>query len=1120
MMMPDIAEHKNKISLALMLGLLLLLHPLSLSAGSAQQPASIDLRQSSWGEGQHHELDGQWRLAWGEWLSPHTMVHGENIRTFPVPAQWDKPGQEQLPLPRVGFASYQTRVLVPADVGELYLYMSDIPSAYRLYANGELLGGNGQPAESAAQEEPGFTPRVFSIPQHQGELLLTLHLSNFHYREGGIWFSPRLTDESGYFSLAKSPVIYAVFFAAVLISLGIYNLSLYLFRRTELAAGFFGLLCMAVGLRRLLIDERVLYDYGWLSWEALQTIEHLCFYLSLPLFVSYFAALFAERVNIMATRLAWAACGVFSAVSLFYPTRVFTEFNVVFQGLVSLAVVYCVWLYLRVWHDKGKAAWDFGLSLAILAIAVIHDVLKANDFFDTPNVAHFGVLAFAIAQSLSLQRRYLNSMRLVESMSASLQERNEELMQLDAFKDEFLATTSHELRTPLHGIAGLAKNLNDTSAKQLSAPQQEQLRLIQSTAQRLGTLVNDILDFSSAKHGRLQLHPTRIDLEEVCDWLMVTLKPLLGSKPVTVTRYIDPNCRYIKADLYRMQQILCNLVGNAIKFTEEGSVRLLVDSRDGSLLITIEDTGVGMSPEQIERLFTAYEQVHEQSQYRAGGSGLGLSIARHLVHLHGGELKVESSEGKGSRVMVSLPHELVLRDAEQALPLEQHAEAKALITEESATPKARVEEPLSQGVCVYIVDDEAVNRELIKGQLAGFGYHIKTFESGFDLLKAMQQRVPDVILLDLMMPGMNGFEVCQSVRRDFNSYELPIIMLTARHQVQDIVQSLSVGANDYLIKPYNEQELIARVSSQISVRESWIANRENQRLKSEIDRRKQLERELSVLNAQLLQVLDVSDELIMLVNTDLEPVYMNGVAKEEFSEIMQSLQGDQGLDINDLLNEDLAAEIQACLNDAEALPRWLTSSGVQPGDLWQCSIRVFEEDRQRYAALLVRKSQSVQETDPASALASLTRELSENRRKINQIEGALRQIRFRPIIEQNQNGELIAATKVSKGGVASEEVKARIVALHRLTLNLWERYAKQGKAELAERSRCWRVYIDGTTVKTRTFDKYLSTKTVPDKPRWRSVVRTANFVLAQCQLSESDRAELMQLTETVEESFS
>ncbi|WP_231878364.1 sensor histidine kinase KdpD, partial [Oleiphilus sp. HI0117] len=261
-------------------------------------------------------------------------------------------------------------------------------------------------------------------------------------------------------------------------------------------------------------------------------------------------------------------------------------------------------MYLKVVQAGGKRVKAFGASLLILALTVIHDVLKANGIFGTPfNVAHFGVLAFVISQSIALQRNYLKNLDLVEAMSKQLKSRNKELIEMDAFKDEFLATTSHELRTPLQGISGLAKVLIESDQQSLSPDQKNKIELISNTSQRLNILVNDILDFSSIKHGKLKLNIAPIDLQSISELVLTTMKPLLDKKPIELKAEISPKVRNLNADEFRVQQILINILGNAVKYTEQGKITLSAYQVGEEVLIKISDTGVGIPEEKLHSLF-------------------------------------------------------------------------------------------------------------------------------------------------------------------------------------------------------------------------------------------------------------------------------------------------------------------------------------------------------------------------------------------------------------------------------------------------------------------------------------------------------------------------------------
>jgi len=1096
---------------------------------------TVDLRDQAWASGDSFKLDGEWHAYWGELYSPSDIKSTQSQAIeFKVPAVWSDESDAKKRLPALGYMTYHVKVLVPKDIYPLYLYLPDMPSANKLWVNGKFMTGNGVIGKTQGFEEPDFLPKVLQMPeQHNGELELVIQLSNYHYREGGIWYSLRLTDASGVFSMSQRPVIFAVFFGTILIVIGVYNLSMFAFRAKEIAALYFGWLCIVVGFRRLLIDERVIYMFDLFSWTTLQRLEHLCFYLALPLFIGFFSYLYRTHIPKWTIRMSWLSVLPFILLCFAFPARIYTEFNVMFQMLVVASVFYVCCLYIKVVIEKGRNIKFFGTSLLLLALAVVHDILKSNNIISTTsNIAHFGVLAFVFTQSMSLQRHYLKNLNIVEAMSGELKNRNQELVAMDEFKDEFLATTSHELRTPLQGVSGLAKILKEEDHGSLTEEQRHKIGLIANTTQRLSVLVNDILDFSSIKHGKLKLNKNRVDLNAISEVVLATMSPIIGKKEVILTAEISPEVRYLNADEFRLQQVLFNLMGNAAKYTEKGFIKLSAYVVNHQLLIEISDSGLGIPDEKRDSLFHPFETVHVKGHYAASGAGLGLSISRQLVELHGGSLELNSEVGRGTTVNMKFPSDMIvisdsLENVSKADCTTIHATPSLLVANsQKKIEKQNESDPQEtcEGPLIFVVDDETVNCELVSSQLKGQGYQIEIFESGLLVLARLSEKLPDLILLDFMMPGMTGLEVCQVVRKQYDSYELPVMMLTARLQISDIVNALSVGANDYLIKPYHEKELVARVNTQINVRKYWIANRENQKLKDEIERRENLEDELSELNARLLNVLDISTELIILMNDDLQVIYANEKANNALTNLNKGL---LGVSILDLVNEDLGQALQRLINEQPSEAITMNTAGISTGITWNASIKNYFEYGKAYLALVITPAfeTTLSESGQSSAIVGLTLELNESRKKINEIEDVLRQVisesppveTFPKDLETDQQALTDSGSTEINASLPSLSVhKEDLVSLLRTSLNLWERDTSQGKVELAERSRCWRVYVDGTTVKTRTFDKYLNIRSVPDRPRWRAVVRTANYVLASCDLTVEECQELTFLIHSIE----
>jgi len=1105
--------------------------------------AVIDLREQSWEQGKVHALDGLWDSYWNIFI-PADQINTTPIKAkkFPVPAMWGERSSIGYERSSQGHMTYHLKVLIPLEKQSIHLYIPDMPSAYKLWVNTELKAQNGIPAATQNAETPDFRPHVIQIQDHQGVLDIVVHLSNFHYREGGIWYSLRVTDDSGLFQLHEKSVIFAVFFGAILIAIGLMNLALFVSRTKEFTALYFGLLCISVGLRRLLIDERVLYLFDFTSWEVLQRLEHLCFYLTLPFFIGFFSALFRQNVPVWSTRITWLSTMPFLFICIFFSNRIYTEMNISFQILVMVSVSWVIVLYLRMLIAKTTQFTSFGISLLIMGFTVCHDVLKSNGIIGTTeNIAHFGVLAFIVSQTIALQRNYLKSLTLVEDMSAELQGRNKELIEIDKFKDEFLSTTSHELRTPLQGISGLAKVLIDDSQSKFTKDQHSKLDLIATTTKRLSVLVNDILDFSSIKHGKLKLHHAMVDLNATSELVLSTMTPVLGNKNVTLTAQIAPEVRYLQADEFRLQQVLFNIMGNSAKYTESGFIQLVAYLIDESVVIEINDSGAGIPDEKLQSLFRPFEQVHVEGHHSASGTGLGLSISRQLVELHGGTLELQSQVGNGTTVYMTFPDSIL---ATPPTPLNENTSTTNNISIKPTKDEPPKNIPLvpdhdnalnndkspNSGPLIFVVDDEPINLELIASQLNKQGLRVELFSDGIQVLSRLTEELPDLILLDYIMPRMTGIEVCQLIRKQYDAYELPVMMLTARHQISDIVNALSAGANDYLVKPYHEQEMAARVQTQLSIRKYWIANKENQKLKSEIERRVALEDDLSELNSRLLKVLDFSAELIILTNNDLNIVYANAKATSTFQKNQHGLLGQA---IFNYVHHDIAQTLQEIIGQKTEQTITLENQPIfhnsEPEQHKNISIKSYFEGKHYYLALVISNLTSIDADNNAAdtALENLTLELGESRKKINEIEGALRQVMTPPppspeieTTEIEQDKELAEAPSDLHQSDAILAHKEEIVSLLRTSLNLWESYTNNGKVDLAERSRCWRVYIDGTTVKTRTFDKYLNVRSVPDRPRWRAVVRTANYVGANCELSEEERKALTQLTQSVENHYS
>ena len=384
---------------------------------------------------------------------------------------------------------------------------------------------------------------------------------------------------------------------------------------------------------------------------------------------------------------------------------------------------------------------------------------------------------------------------------------NRRLREVDKLKDEFLAKTSHELRTPLYGITGLAESLVGGARGQLPEAARADLTMVVASGRRLSHLVSDILDFSKLRHKSLELDRRPVDLKPLANVVLTLSRPLVGAKALELVNAVPAGLPAADADENRLQQILYNLVGNAVKFTESGQVEVSASVTEGKLRVRVADTGIGIPEADRERIFEAFEQAEASLHREHGGTGLGLAVTRQLVELHGGAIHLESTPGEGSVFSFTLPIAAEMAPSRPSVVLNP-------IFEEGDPPVpagADVDGMSAEGPRVLVVDDEPVNLQVVRNYLAVEKFRLTLASSGEEALRRLGEESFDLVLLDVMMPRISGYDVCRKLRESHPMSDLPVIFLTARTQDSDVVAGMALGANDYLAKPISKDRLLARI---------------------------------------------------------------------------------------------------------------------------------------------------------------------------------------------------------------------------------------------------------------------------------------------------------------------
>ena len=443
-------------------------------------------------------------------------------------------------------------------------------------------------------------------------------------------------------------------------------------------------------------------------------------------------------------------------------------------------------------------------------VAVVQADLPFDDFIAAARQELLYNVLISVAIALLLwalmnrfMKRVLSQQEITRQLADSLQEAKEARARAEKAsraKAEFLSNMSHEIRTPLNAVVGLSHHLMEGETTE---EQQESLRVLNFSANNLMMLVNDILDFSKIEAGKVEFEHVEFDLEELTSSIMHSHELSAQQKGIELEYCPTADLpRRLVGDPTRIGQVLNNLVSNAVKFTEKGWVHLTVDTREvtdthAELHFAVSDSGIGISPEKHAEIFQNFSQAEGNTTRKFGGTGLGLAITKRLTELMGSEIQLESTVGEGSTFRFSLTLELAQQQEETV-----------------SEPLDSDQEQQLQGYKVLVAEDNEINTFVLQKFLEKWGLEAEFAVNGRQACDMVDQGGFDLVLMDLQMPEMDGYEATRQIRakgtKEFSN--LPIVALTASAMIEIQDRAYAVGMNDYVSKPFNPEELFQKIA--------------------------------------------------------------------------------------------------------------------------------------------------------------------------------------------------------------------------------------------------------------------------------------------------------------------
>ncbi|MBS4209122.1 ATP-binding protein [Bacillus sp. FJAT-50079] len=755
----------------------------------------IDLRNWEFSHNETITLDGEWEFYPEQLLlNPDKSSYEHELQ--PIPGNWNQ---------SIQYGTYRVKVLLPDHQDQLYgILIRNISSAARIYADGEILTQIGQPTESIDhyKSKLGMYKTVFHSDRNEMEIMI--QVANYENPAGGgITSSITFGTEEAINKEASFSMNSQLFVALILVIHSLYAFGLYFIdkntRRKELI--YFALLLIFAAFSIVVDDDKILFTILPVNAIWSQKLLYISFAGTVFFILKFIKEIFQLKSPMFRLLFIIYAILTLSTLVLPFPFVNFIGSCIMLFNAISYSFMF-VQILKVIKNGNTDALFIFFANIVNL-LNVLWGIAINMNMLKIPFYPIDYLVAIA-AFSGFLFKRHIHTTQLNK-------EYMKELQKVDKMKDEFLANTSHELRNPLHGIINITEMLLQDHEESLTIKNRNNLKLLVRLGKQMAFTLNDLLDITHLHEQKIRLNQENVDLHAVTTGVLDMIRFMTEGKNIELHITIPSSFPFVHADENRLIQILFNLIHNAVKYTNEGSVTIDAKSKNHMAIITVSDTGIGMSEKFQQSIFQRYTQENTDGN----GIGLGLNICKQLVELHGGTISVQSAIGQGSIFTFTIPLANMSAKTEVAAASTPEDEKRLFPN----TEVSKQNPAYHSNAKILIVDDDPVNLKILTNVLER-DYFIGTARNGDEALVQLETNEWDLVVSDVMMPNMSGYQLTEIIRKRFTISELPILLLTARNQLTDIYTGFSVGANDYVAKPMDMLELQARVKALTTLKQS------------------------------------------------------------------------------------------------------------------------------------------------------------------------------------------------------------------------------------------------------------------------------------------------------------